>query len=75
MNKTELNYCLFKTAEHLTEAAKHISNLSQEKATSFMLEADAILSVIVPEEEKVSEEKLDNILDEIMNFGVKNDAK
>ena len=69
MNKEEINYSLYKAAEHLSEAAKHISFLSKDKAAEFMTEANAMLDAIVPVVDKVSDEKLNDIMNEIINFG------
>lgn len=71
MKREKMNYSLFMAAQHLFEAGKHMSNFNQERAEVFMMEADAILSIIEPVEEKVSQEKLNDIMDEIMSFGEK----
>lgn len=71
MKRDKMNYSLFMAAQHLLEAGKHMSYFNQDKAARFMMEADAILAVIEPVEEKVADEKLENIMDEIMSFGEK----
>ena len=67
MTLKQLNYSLFKSAEHLYEAGKYMMVFNKERGLKMMNEADAILAVIKPEEEKVPEEKLNSIMDEIMN--------
>lgn len=68
MSVKRLNYNMYKAAEHLMEAGKYISYLDKDRAIELMMEADAILSVIQPEQEKLSQEKLDDVLSEILNF-------
>ena len=69
MTLSELNYSLYKTAEHLLEASRYMSNFSQERAFNLAKQADMILSVIEPQKEKMSEERLDEVLGEIMAVG------
>jgi len=68
MNVKQLNYSLFKAAEHLAEAGKYMLVFNRERGIKMMEEADMILSVIKPEEEKVPQEKLETIMNEIMNI-------
>ncbi|MFG1500144.1 hypothetical protein ABMA70_08020 [Halobacteriovorax sp. XZX-3] len=70
MNLKALNRSMFLAAEHLFEAGKHLMPISPEYGERLMLEADEILSMIKPEVEKVSDEKLDGILDEILNVEI-----
>lgn len=71
MKLKEVNYNLFKSAEHLLEAAKFMCIFDKDRADKMVVEADAILSVIDPAVEKVSQDKLSSIMDEIINFGEK----
>lgn len=68
MNLKMLNYNMYKAALHLSEAGKHLMYIDKERGMSLLKEADMILSVIVPEKEKVSEERLNEILGEILAF-------
>jgi len=70
MNVKQLNYSLFKSAEHLAEAGKYMLIFNRERGLKMLEEADMILSVIKPEEEKVPQEKLESIMNEIMNIKV-----
>lgn len=70
MTLKQLNYTLFKSAEHLAEAGKYMLAFNKERGLAMMAEADMILSIIKPEEEKVPQEKLESIMDEIMNIKV-----
>ncbi|MFG1483982.1 hypothetical protein ABMA79_15230 [Halobacteriovorax sp. HFRX-2_2] len=70
MNLKALNRSMYLAAEHLFEAGKHMLPIAPEYGEKLMLEADEILSMIKPEEEKVSDEKLDDILDEILNVEI-----
>lgn len=64
----KMNKALYAASWHLTEAGKHMSNVEEfmPEARRLLKMADELLSVIQPEEEKVSEEKMLNILDEIL---------
>lgn len=70
MNVKQLNYSMYKAAEHLAEAGKYMMILDQNRGLQMMAEADAILSVIKPEEEKMSDEKLNDVLNEILDFNL-----
>ena len=72
MTLKELNYSMYKCAEHLAEAGKYMMALNRERGLKMMEDANLILSVIKPEEEKVSRDKLESIMGEIMNFKVGN---
>lgn len=64
----DMNKALYAAAFHLTEAGKHMSNVEEfrPEAVRLMHMADELLSVIEPEEEKVTEDRMMNILDEIL---------
>lgn len=68
MNIKMLNYNMYKAALHLSEAGKHMMAIDKQRGLSLLKEADLILSVIVPEKEKVSEERLNEVLGEILSF-------
>lgn len=68
MNVSQLNYGLYKAAEHLAEAGKHMMILDVNRGVALMQEAEAILSVIRPEPEKIEQAKLNSVLDEILNI-------
>ncbi len=67
MTHDQLNYSLFKAAEHLAEAGKHLLFLDEAKGLALMEEADFLLSVIEFQEEKISKERLDEVLSEILS--------
>lgn len=65
--KKQFDYSLYMAAEHLTEAGKHLMILDEELGVRYIKEAEHLLSVIQPDEEKVSEERLDEVLNEILS--------
>ncbi|WP_120405534.1 hypothetical protein [Halobacteriovorax sp. BALOs_7] len=67
MNLKALNRSMYLAAQHLYEASKHMHPIAPEYSDKLLKDADEILAMIKVEEEKVSEDKLDSILDEIMN--------
>lgn len=72
MNKLRtMNGSLFYAANHLIEAGKYMSNVEEFRpyAVKLVEAADVLASLIKPEPEKVSDEKMKSVLDEIMNFG------
>ncbi len=70
MTLKQINYSLYKSAEHLVEAGKYMMVFNRERGLNMLKEADMILSVIQLEEEKVPREKLESIMNEIMNIKV-----
>ena len=64
----EMNKALYNAAIHLMEAGKHLSNVQEFRieATQLMKMADEYLDIIKPEPDKVPEEKMLSILDEIL---------
>ena len=68
MTLKDLNYSMFKCAEHLLEAGRYMLILNRERGIQLMAEADMILKIIQPEAEKVPEEKLESIMNEIMSI-------
>lgn len=75
----KMNLALYNAAVHLMEAGKYMSNVPQEpfqqQAAKFIQMADDLAAIIKPEPEKVSDEKMKSIMDEIMNFGEDNEGK
>jgi|APSaa5957512576_1039674.scaffolds.fasta_scaffold142116_2 nitrogenase molybdenum-iron protein alpha/beta subunit len=71
MNSIEnINQSMYKASTHLIEAAKYLSDTGfKDESISLMSLADKLLDVIVPEPEKITEEKMNNIMDEIINYG------
>lgn len=67
---SKMNRTLYRSAFHLMEAGKHMSNVEDFRAESIMLleMANELVSMIKPEPEKISEDKMKSILDEIINF-------
>ena len=67
----EMNRSLYNASIHLTEAGKYLSNVEgfRPYAATLLKMADDLAGIIQPEELKVSEEKMKDILDEIMDFG------
>lgn len=71
----KMNKALYNASFHMMEAGKFLSNVEEfrDDAHRILIMAEEMASIIKPEQEKVSNEKMLNILDEIMNFntGVK----
>ena len=67
----KMNKTLYNAAFHLTEAAQHLTNVEEfrEEAVVLFKMADGMLAVIKVEDPKISEEKMNDILGEIMEFG------
>lgn len=67
----QVNASLFNAGQHLFEASKHLSNVPEmrEDALRLLLMAQAMISVIEPEEQKVTQDRMESILSEIIDFG------
>ena len=67
----KMNKALYNAAFHLTEAAKQMSNVEEFRTQTAVLYkmADGLLKVIKVPDPKVSDEKMKDILGEIMEFG------
>jgi hypothetical protein len=68
MTIKKLNKSLYNASFHMFEAAKYLSNIEEfrpEAARIFAM-ADELASIIEPEVEKVTEDKMLSILDEIL---------
>lgn len=70
MTLKQLNYSLFKSAEHLAEAGKYMLDVDKVRGLRMLEDANLILGIIKPEVEKVPRERLESIMDEIMNIKV-----
>ena len=70
MNVKQLNYSLFKAAEHMAEAGKYMMVFDTEKGLKLLEEAEMFLTIIKPEEEKVTQSRLDEVLSEILSFNL-----
>lgn len=70
-NIRQMNKALYNAALHLHEAGKYLSNVEafRLEATQLHSMADEMLSIIKPEPEKVTEDKMLSILDEILDEG------
>lgn len=71
MNSVEnVNKSMYSASLHLIEASKYLSDTGfKDESNSLMILADKLLAVIEPEPEKISEEKMNSIMDEIINYG------
>ena len=70
MNISQVNKSMFSAAQHLLEAAKYLSDTGfQQEGVNLMILADNLVNTIIPEEPKISEEKMNSIMDEIINYG------
>jgi len=66
----KMNQALYGAAFHLNEAGKYLTNFEGFRPDAVRLfdMAEEMLDIIKPEEQKVTEEKMNSILDEIMQF-------
>jgi len=68
MNSKELmDNRIYNASVHLFEAAKYMSDVNKEFAANILLIADRMLSILDVPEQKVSNERMDEILNEILN--------
>lgn len=66
----QINKSIFSASQHLIEAAKYLSDTGfKDEAVKLIVLADNLVGVIVPEPEKITEERMTNIMDEIANYG------
>lgn len=65
----QMNKALYKASEHLVEAGRYLSNVEEfrPEAIKLLQMADMFASIIKPEPQKVSEDRMRSILDEIMS--------
>jgi len=66
----QMNKALYGAAFHLNEAGKYLTSVEDFRPDAVRLfdMAEEMLDIIKPEEQKVTEEKMNSILDEIMQF-------
>ena len=66
----KMNKSLYAATFHLLEASKHLSNVEafRPAAAELLSKAKYHSNIIEPEEVKISDEKMNSILDEILNF-------
>lgn len=66
----KMNRALYNASYHLMEASKHLSNedLFREEAEKLAEMAAEMASIIEAEPEKVSDERMGSILDEILSI-------
>jgi hypothetical protein len=66
----KMNRSLYAAAFHLLEAGKHLSNVEGFRPASQELfeRAKFLADIIQIDSEKISEERVNSILDEILNF-------
>jgi hypothetical protein len=66
----KMNKALYAASFHLLEASKHMSNIEEfrPEAQKLLAMSDFFSSIIKAEPEKVTEDKMLSILDEIMGF-------
>jgi len=64
----KMNKALYSASYHLLEAGKHMSNVSEfaDEANKLFRMAEGLVEIIKPEPEKVTKEKMNDILSEIM---------
>jgi hypothetical protein len=64
----QMNKALYMASFHLMEAGKYMSNVEEfrPEAVRLLSMANELSAIIQPEQEKVSEDKMLNILDEIL---------
>lgn len=65
----QMNKALYRSSTHLLEAARYLSNVEEfrEDAVKLLIMAEEMSDIIQPEPEKIKPEKMNSILDEIMN--------
>lgn len=68
MTMSKLNRSLYMTSTHLLEAGKYLSNIDnfRDESAQLLQMSHMFASLIKPETPKVSEEKMESILEEIL---------
>ena len=66
----DMNLALYNASMHLLEAGKYLSNIQKFREESILLldMAKDMTDIIQPEIPKIDDERMDSILDEIINF-------
>ena len=64
-----MNKALYNASHHLLEAGRHLTNVEdfRPEATRLFKLAELYVNIIQPEPEKITEQKMLSILDEILN--------
>lgn len=72
----KMNKALYAASFHLLEASKYLGNIEEFRpaAKDLLERAQFLIEIIKVEEEKISEEKVNSILDEILNFNNESEA-
>mgnify|MGYP000128960039 CR=1 FL=1 len=68
-NINDVNRHLANASLNLIEAAKYLSNIPEfrDEALKISRLANALIEVIEPQKEKITDEKLDSVLEDILN--------
>lgn len=68
--KQEMDQALYHAAMHLHEAGKALFTVEEfrEDAGRLFSMAEEMATIIIPEKEKISEEKVQDVLDEILGL-------
>ena len=66
----KMNNALYSASFHLLEASKYLSNIEDFRPVGqdLLEKAQFLINIIKIEEDKISEEQVNSILDEILNF-------
>lgn len=64
-----MNKSLYHASQHLYEAGMHMKGTFDEASIKFFQMSLRLADTIIPEEEKVDEDRMKEILGEIMQFG------
>ena len=68
LTKNELNQKLFNASTHIIEASRYLSDVDKNFALKLLSISDRILSIIEPEKEYITEEKMNEIINEIFEI-------
>lgn len=66
----KMNKSLYAASYHLLEASKYLSNVEAFRPAGIELlkKAEYLANIVEPDEHRISVEKMNSILDEILNF-------
>lgn len=65
--KEQMDRNMYNAAFHLMEAGKYMSDVDDQFALRIMLVADKLLSILDAPKQKIDDESMDDILNEILN--------
>ncbi len=68
LSKNERNTALFLASEHLMQAGTEVLKISPEMAAIYFKLGDGLLKEINLKDDKMSEEEVQSIMDEILNI-------